>query len=185
MSDGSGLSRFKVVFPEFIRLNWGIHDCRSVVEQSTSRIEVRCIIAVKTRPLNLCMCTWPIATTFFLVGWDLRHQVLRPLLTYCTAPDDRWGWMWSNWWNEDWQGKPKYSEKTILSAILSTTNPTWPDPCANTGRRGGKPATNRLSYGAAVATTCLTPFPICTDFTALNRRVTMNVLERMWKKAFT
>jgi hypothetical protein len=24
-----------------------------------------------------------------LVGWDLRHQVLRPLLTYCTAPNDR------------------------------------------------------------------------------------------------
>jgi hypothetical protein len=49
---------------------------------------------------------------FFLVGWDLRHQVLRPLLAYCTAPDDRWGWLRSNWWNEDWQGKPKYSEKT-------------------------------------------------------------------------
>jgi hypothetical protein len=32
---------------------------------------------------------------------------------------------------------------------LSTTNPTWPDPGANPGRRGGKPATNRLSYGAA------------------------------------
>jgi hypothetical protein len=28
-------------------------------------------------------------------------------------------------------------------------NPTWPDPCLNTSRRGGKPATNRLSYGAA------------------------------------
>jgi hypothetical protein len=26
---------------------------------------------------------------FFLVGWDLRHQVLRPLLAYCTAPDDK------------------------------------------------------------------------------------------------
>jgi hypothetical protein len=26
---------------------------------------------------------------FLLVGWDLRHQVLRPLLAYCTAPDDR------------------------------------------------------------------------------------------------
>jgi hypothetical protein len=26
---------------------------------------------------------------FFLVGWDLRHQVLRPLLAYYTAPDDR------------------------------------------------------------------------------------------------
>jgi hypothetical protein len=26
--------------------------------------------------------------------------------------------------NEDWQGKPKYAEKTCPSAILSTTNPT-------------------------------------------------------------
>jgi hypothetical protein len=32
---------------------------------------------------------------------------------------------------------------------LSTTNPTWPDPGLNPGRRGGKPATNRLSSGAA------------------------------------
>jgi hypothetical protein len=30
-------------------------------------------------------------------------------------------------------------------------NPTWPDPVLNLGRRGGKPATNRLSYGAANA----------------------------------
>jgi hypothetical protein len=28
---------------------------------------------------------------------------------------------WSNWWNEDWQGKPNYSEKTCPSAALSTT----------------------------------------------------------------
>jgi hypothetical protein len=28
-------------------------------------------------------------------------------------------------------------------------NPTWPYPGLNPGRRGGKPATNRLSYGAA------------------------------------
>jgi hypothetical protein len=28
-------------------------------------------------------------------------------------------------------------------------NPTWPDPALNPGRRGGKPATNRLSYVAA------------------------------------
>jgi hypothetical protein len=27
---------------------------------------------------------------------------------------------WSSWWNEDWQGKPKYSEKTCPSATLST-----------------------------------------------------------------
>jgi hypothetical protein len=40
------------------------------------------------------------------------------------TPDDRWGWLWSNLWNEDWQGKPKYSEKTCPSATLSTINPT-------------------------------------------------------------
>jgi hypothetical protein len=59
-----------------------------------------------------------------------------------------WLWCWRIWWNEDWQGKPKYSEKIRPSAALSTTNPTWPDPGSNAGRRGGKPATNRLSYGA-------------------------------------
>jgi hypothetical protein len=51
--------------------------------------------------------------------------------------------------DEDWQGKPKYSAKTCPSATLSTTNPTRPDPGLNPGRRDGKPATNRLSYGAA------------------------------------
>jgi hypothetical protein len=49
----------------------------------------------------------------------------------------------------DWQGEPKYSEKTYPSAALSTTNPTC-CPGANPGRRGGKPATNRLSYGTAM-----------------------------------
>jgi hypothetical protein len=30
-------------------------------------------------------------------------------------------------------------------------NPIWPDQCVNPGRLSGKPATNRLSYGAALA----------------------------------
>jgi hypothetical protein len=67
------------------------------------------------------------------------------LLAYCTCT---WLWGWRIWWNE-WQGKPKYSEETCPGATLSTTNPTWPDPGLNPGRRGGKPATNRFSYGAA------------------------------------
>jgi hypothetical protein len=33
--------------------------------------------------------------------------------------------------------------------FCSSQNPTWPDPGLNPGRPGGKPATNRLSYGAA------------------------------------
>jgi hypothetical protein len=34
--------------------------------------------------------------------------------------------------------------------FCSSQNPTSPDPGFNPGRRGGKPATNRLSYGAAI-----------------------------------
>jgi hypothetical protein len=52
-----------------------------------------------------------------------------------------------NWWN-NWQEKQKYSENTYYNASLSTTNSTC-CPDANPGRGGGKPATNRLSYGAA------------------------------------
>jgi hypothetical protein len=40
--------------------------------------------------------------------------------------------------------------KTCLSAALCTTNPTC-CPDANRGRSGGKPATNRLSYGTAAS----------------------------------
>jgi hypothetical protein len=42
-------------------------------------------------------------------------------------------------------------EKTFPSATSSTTIPTWLDPVLNPGHRGGKPANNRLSYGAAIA----------------------------------
>jgi hypothetical protein len=86
--------------------------------------------------------------------WDKYGVRLSPLGTsganwpIVPAPEDKW-WMWSSWWNENWQGKPKYSEKTCPSAILSTTNPTWPDLSWNPGHRCGKPATNRLSYVTA------------------------------------
>jgi hypothetical protein len=68
--------------------------------------------------------------------WHVGH-----LLAHCTCPG--WLWRWRIW----------YSEKTCPDATLSTTNPTWPDPGLNPGRRGGKPATNRFSYGAANFTT--------------------------------
>jgi hypothetical protein len=88
---------------------------------------------------------------FCIVGGGVQTGSTRHvghLLAYCTCPGWSWGWRIIRW-NEDWQGKPKYSEKTCTGATLSTTNPTWPDPGLNTGRRGGKPATNRFSYGAA------------------------------------
>jgi hypothetical protein len=52
------------------------------------------------------------------------HSARRPLLAYCTCPGWLW-WWWRIWWNEDWQGKPKYSEKTCPSATLSATDPTY------------------------------------------------------------
>jgi hypothetical protein len=55
----------------------------------------------------------------------------------------------NNNWMVNSQGKPKYSEKTWPSATLSTTNPTC-CPDANPARRGGKPATNRLSNGTTL-----------------------------------
>jgi hypothetical protein len=72
--------------------------------------------------------------------WQVSHY-----LAYRTRP----GWqVWSIWWNENWQGKPKYLEKACPSATLSTTNPTSPDLGPNPGSRGGKPA-NRLSNGTS------------------------------------
>jgi hypothetical protein len=88
--------------------------------------------------------------TFFLFSF-LGWVRLSPLGTSITnwpilpATDDK-RWVWSSRWNENWQEKPKYSEKTCPIATLST-NPTWLDQGSNPGRRGGKPETNRLSYG--------------------------------------
>jgi hypothetical protein len=50
-------------------------------------------------------------------------------LAYCTC----FGWLrgWRIWWNDDWQGKLKYSEKTCPSVTLSTTNPIWRDRARN------------------------------------------------------
>jgi hypothetical protein len=63
------------------------------------------------------------------------------------VPDDRCWSVWSSRWNENWQEKPKYSEKTCPSITFSTTNPTRSDLGSNVGRCSGKPATNHLSYG--------------------------------------
>jgi hypothetical protein len=90
---------------------------------------------------------------FFLLSWGGVR--LGPLGTPATnwpivpAPDDRWWWMLSSQWNENWQGKPRYLEKTCPSATLSTTKPILYVLGSNSDCGGGKPATELLSYGAA------------------------------------
>jgi hypothetical protein len=64
---------------------------------------------------------------FILSGVRLSLLVLRPLLAYCTSLR-----LWRNWWNEDWQGKPKYSGKKPAPAPLCPPQiPTWLDPGSN------------------------------------------------------
>jgi hypothetical protein len=77
---------------------------------------------------NIKHLVWERGYISFLlvVRWDWVHLVRRP-----PAPDERW--LWSSRWNENWQGKPKDSEKTCPSATLSTTNLTWPDPERRSG----------------------------------------------------
>jgi hypothetical protein len=50
----------------------------------------------------------------------------------------------------EWRLAGETRRKLAPAPLLSTTNPTCLDPDANPGRRGGKLATNSLSYGAAV-----------------------------------
>jgi hypothetical protein len=98
----------------------------------------------------------PTNNSFFLFlvysgEWDWLHFVRRPLFGLLYQPrmmDDECRAVGGK---VTGKGKPKYSEKTCPSATLSTTNPAWPDPGCNPGRRGVKPATNRLSYGAAIS----------------------------------
>jgi hypothetical protein len=51
----------------------------------------------------------------------------------------------------EWElaGETEVLEENVPSVTLPTTNPTWLDLESNLGRRGWKPATNRMSYGTA------------------------------------
>jgi hypothetical protein len=83
--------------------------------------------------------------------WTGDQLVARPLLTAPGDCDDgEVGGM-----NGFGRGKPKYSEKTCPDATLPTTNPTCQTRARTPGRRRGKPATNRFSYGAATLEQCI------------------------------
>jgi hypothetical protein len=76
---------------------------------------------------------------------------------------------WSNWWNEIWQGKPKYRRKPTPAPLCPPQNPTWQTRSRTPDRSGGKPATNRLSYGTAFFS------PISSPLTT--RRFTVEVFD--------
>jgi hypothetical protein len=57
-------------------------------------------------------------------GWSPTGSSLHVVhqLAYYVCPG--WFWGWRLWWNDDWQGESKYSEKTCPSATSSATNRT-------------------------------------------------------------
>jgi hypothetical protein len=120
-------------------LGWGfLMDCRS-----RSTLQPTQFTALDLRSYSIML--FFLFFKFLGVRWDWVRLVRRQLI----GPDDGLWWMWSSPWNENWQGKPKYSEKTCPSATSSTTNPPWTDLGSNSGSRREKPATNHLSYGTA------------------------------------
>jgi hypothetical protein len=54
--------------------------------------------------------------------------------------------MWSSWWNDIDMGKPKNSERNLYQFHFVHHKSNWIDLGANPGRRGERPATNRLSH---------------------------------------
>jgi hypothetical protein len=87
---------------------------------------------------------------FCFLGWDktVSTWYVGHYLACCTSPG-WWWWVWGSRWNENWEGKSKYSMKACSTATSSATNPTWPYLASNPNSHSGMPATNLLSYDTA------------------------------------
>jgi hypothetical protein len=76
------------------------------------------------------------------------------LLTLAYYAFPRWYDFGERRWNDIDRGKPKNSEKNLSQCHFVHQNPTWIDPGANPGLPGERPATNHLSHGTALLSTC-------------------------------
>jgi hypothetical protein len=101
----------------------------------------------------LCYTSFPLSiiaqdTSFLGVGWDWVHLVRRPLTDLLYQPrmiDYDCGAVGGM---RIGMGNRSTREK-LPQCHFVHKNPTWPDVGLNPGLNGGKPATNRLSYGTS------------------------------------
>jgi hypothetical protein len=113
--------------------------------RSRKKISLVCVRKGSSKAIDLLLSDNAFFFLFFFLGWGKTESTSHA--GHCLACCTRW--VWSIWWNGNWQRKPKYSEKTCSSSTLSTTNPTCLELGSNQGCRGGQPANNRLSSGTA------------------------------------
>jgi hypothetical protein len=114
---------------------------------------------VQIRFWTLCIQTvainvLPFKFVIVAVGGDYVSIELRPLTVPWSIPQIIQEWIQNN-------GRmilTGENRRTRRKTCPSVTLPTWTDLGANPGLRGEKPATNRLSYGTAVAFILLTTF---------------------------
>jgi hypothetical protein len=84
--------------------------------------------------MNIVFFGWAEAETEFT--WHVGHY-----LAHCTSPGGDGWWVWTSRWN-DWQRKPKYSEKT---APVSLFPPQIPHNLTSTGTRVAEVGSRRLT----------------------------------------
>jgi hypothetical protein len=75
--------------------------------------------------------------------------------------------------------------KPCNSAILSTTNPPWTDPGANSGLRCETPATNRVTHGTVSISRYLHPFFLLVYLKTLHQthiNCTARIVAQVWRK---
>jgi hypothetical protein len=100
---------------------------------------------VQLGPLDTATTNRPIKLK--LVGWIFWYcgNILASLYQPRMIGDGDCG---DNWWNEDWQGETEVLGENLPQRRFFHQKSHMPRSVLNPGRRGGKPATNRLSYGA-------------------------------------
>jgi hypothetical protein len=87
---------------------------------------------------------------FFLLGWNGTESTITEATTGLFYQPRMIMMMRVEKSVECLTRKPVVLRETCHSAILSTTNPTWPDPRPNPRYSGGTTATNCLNYGTAL-----------------------------------